>query len=86
MVKALERKEITIERLALTRDLFLFSCYTGFAYVDAASLTADHIKIGPDGKKWLIKSRQKTGISERVPLLPPTLHIIKKYENYPKIK
>src|SRR5664279_164525 len=84
-LKLIEDKEISIERLSIIRDMFLFSCYTGFAYVDAANLTNDHIKIGPDGKKWLIKCRQKTGISERVPLLPPTLQIIKKYENYPKL-
>jgi site-specific recombinase XerD len=30
--------------------------------------------------KWLIKCRQKTGISERVPILPPAMRIIKKYE------
>jgi len=49
-LKALEEKEITIERLAAVRDIFLFSCYTGFAYVDVANLTTDHIKIGVDGK------------------------------------
>jgi len=78
----LKEKEITIERLALVRDMFLFSCYTGFAYVDAASLTTHHLKTGIDGKKWLIKPRQKTGISERVPLIPPALRIIEKYENH----
>ena len=41
-------------------------------------LTTKNIKIGQDGKQWLIK-RQKTGISERVPLLPPALCILKKY-------
>jgi integrase len=84
-LKLIEDKEISIERLSIIRDMFIFSCYTGFAYVDVADLTADHIKIGPDGKKWLIKCRQKTGISEGVPLLPPTLQIIKRYENYPKL-
>jgi len=84
-LKLIEDKEISIKRLSIIRDMFIFSCYTGFAYVDVANLTTDHIKIGPDGKKWLIKCRQKTGISERVPLLPPTLQIIKKYENYPKL-
>ncbi len=79
-LKALEEKEITIERLAAVRDIFLFSCYTGFAYVDVANLTTDHIKIGVDGKKWLIKSRQKTGISEIVPIFPPALRILKRYE------
>jgi site-specific recombinase XerD len=84
-LKAIEQKEITIERLALVRDLFLFSCYTGFAYVDVANLTADHIKIGIDGNRWLIKNRQKTDISERVPILPPVAQILKKYENHFKL-
>ncbi len=79
-LKALEEKEITIERLAAVRDIFVFSCYTGFAYVDVANLTTDHIKIGVDGKKWLIKPRQKTGISEIVPIFPPALCILKRYE------
>ena len=84
-IKLIEEKEISIERLSIIRDIFLFSCYTGFAYIDVVNLTIDHIKIGPDGNKWLIKSRQKTGESERVPLLPIALHIIKKYENHPKL-
>lgn len=84
-LKRIEEKEISIERLSRVRDIFLFSCYTGFAYVDVASLTAEHIKIGPDGKKWLIKCRQKTGISERVPLFPQALCILNKYENHPRL-
>jgi site-specific recombinase XerD len=43
-LKLIEEKEITIKRLALVRDMFLFSCYTGFAYIDVANLTLDHIK------------------------------------------
>jgi hypothetical protein len=57
-LKVLEEKEITIQHLALVRDLFLFSCYTGFAYVDVANLTVDYIKIGIDGNRWLIKNRR----------------------------
>ena len=30
-------KELTIPRLALVRDLFLFSCFTGLAYIDVAT-------------------------------------------------
>jgi site-specific recombinase XerD len=81
-LKALEAKEITIKRLAVVRDMFVFSCYTGFAYVDVASLTTAHLKTGIDGKTWLIKPRQKTGISERVPLLPPALRILQQYMNH----
>jgi len=77
-LKALEEEEITIKRLSIIRDIFLFSCYTGFAYIDVVNLTPDHVRIGVNGKKRLIKCRQKTNISERVPLLPPALRIINK--------
>jgi hypothetical protein len=45
-LKRIEDKEISIPRLELVRDVFLFSCYTGFAYVDVANLTTDHIRVG----------------------------------------
>jgi site-specific recombinase XerD len=80
-LRQIEEKVIPIKRISMVRDMFLFSCYTGFAYVDVVNLTANHIKEGPDGNKWLIKCRQKTGISERVPLLPPAIQIINKYRN-----
>lgn len=80
----LSEKQIDIARLAVIKDIFLFSCYTGFAYIDVFNLTIDHLKKGADGKKWLIKYRQKTGIAERVPLLPPALQILDKYREYPR--
>lgn len=81
-LKTLEEKEITIKRLEQVRDIFLFSCYTGFAYIDVANLTVDHVKPGIDGRKWLIKNRQKTNISERVPLFPPAEKILDKYAQH----
>jgi hypothetical protein len=84
-LSCIEQKKIKIERLALVRDVFVFSCYTGFAYIDVANLTSDHIKIGDDGKKWLIKPRQKTGIPEIVPIFPPALCILNKYEHSIKL-
>ncbi len=45
-------KEISIPRLKQVRDIFIFSCYTGFAYVDVMSLTPEHLNIGIDGKVW----------------------------------
>ncbi len=53
-LKRIENKNISIQRLALVRDIFVFSCYTGFAYIDVANLTRNHIKTGIDGKRWLI--------------------------------
>jgi len=81
-LKRIEEKEITIRRLDQVRNIFLFSCYTGFAYVDVVNLTTSHLKTGIDGKQWLIKDRQKTGISERVIILPPAARILDKYKGY----
>jgi site-specific recombinase XerD len=83
-LRCIEEKEITIERLAIVRDVFVFSCYTGLAYIDVANLNSDHIRIGDDGKKWIIKPRQKTGIPEIVPIFPPALRILNKYEYSPQ--
>lgn len=45
----------------------------------------DNVEIGIDGKKWLIKKRQKSDIPARLPLLPQALAIIEKYKNHPKV-
>lgn len=50
-LKLMEEKVISITRLELVRDIFVFSCYTGFAYIDVANLTSDHVKIVVDGNK-----------------------------------
>ncbi len=76
-------KEIRINRLQEVRDCFVFCCYTGYAYKDAAELTPGHIVTGIDGKKWIYTSRQKTDNVSNVPLLEPALEIIKKYESHP---
>jgi len=84
-LKALEEKKITTKRLDVVRDAFVFSCYTGFAYIDVATLTTDHIKIDNNGKRWLIKPRQNTGIPEIVPIFPPALLILNKYKDYSQL-
>ena len=50
-LERLEKKTFAVERLDFVRDLFVFSCYTGLAYVDVANLTADHIVTGNDNEK-----------------------------------
>jgi site-specific recombinase XerD len=72
-------KEIDIERLAIVRDVFLFCCYTGFAYADVSQFDYDAVIKGLDGEYWISKNRQKTGIKESVPLLPIALEIIERY-------
>lgn len=74
---------ISIERLALVRDIFLFSCYSGLAYADVKKLRRSDIIIGVDGEKWIISKRQKTDVTARIPLLPPALAILDQYQNHP---
>jgi len=57
---AIESKEFSILRLQHVQDLFIFSCYTGLAYIDAFNLSPQNISIGIDGEYWINTSRKKT--------------------------
>lgn len=75
-------KEINIPRLSEVRDVFIFCCYTGFAYSDIYKFEYNAVSKGIDGCYWLSTNRQKTGTKESVPLLPIALDIIEKYRNH----
>ena len=75
-------KRFPSERLTHVRDVFVFCCYTGLAYADVFKLSSSDISRGIDGEYWLFTERRKTGVSSNVPLLPPALEILEKYENY----
>ncbi|HQV37219.1 MAG TPA: site-specific integrase [Flavobacterium sp.] len=77
-------KDFGTDRLSLVRDIFLFSCFTGLAYIDVKNLTKSHISIGIDGEKWIFTHRQKTESASKIPILPVTQMIIDKYENHPQ--
>lgn len=83
-LSALSRKEFTIERLCHVRDVFLFSCYTGLAFIDVFQLSPDNIGEGVDGHQWIFTKRQKTDTPTRVPLLPPAQIILDRYRDCPK--
>ena len=83
-VQAIIEKVFKTERLSLVRDIFLFSCFTGLAYIDVKNLTKSHISFGIDGEKWIFTHRQKTESASKIPILPVTQMIIDKYENHPQ--
>ena len=62
-----------------TRDLFLFSCYTGIPYGDMCRLSEDDLEIAEDGEVWIKTTRKKTKIDYELPLLDIPLHILDKY-------
>ena len=76
-------KDFGIDRLEVVRDIFIFSCFTGLAYVDVQQLSQDNIALGMDGEKWIFKNRQKTDTTSKIPLLPVAMEILKKYEHHP---
>jgi site-specific recombinase XerD len=77
-------KDFKTERLSLVRDIFLFSCFTGLAYIDVKNLTKSHISMGIDGDKWIFTHRQKTESASKIPVLPVTQMIIDKYTDHPQ--
>lgn len=81
---ALEQKFFEIARLEQIRDIFLFSCYTGLAYIDVKKLRRDQIFVGMDKEKWIATNRQKTESSVRLPLLPKAQKLMDKYKDRPK--
>lgn len=77
----LTAKVFKVKRLSEVRDCFLFSCYTGYAFVDAQKLTPEHI-VKRRSEYWIETSRTKTEIAANVPLLPQAQAIINKYKKH----
>ena len=71
--------ELKTYRLCHTRDLFIFSTFTGIGRADLESLTDKNIIMKEDGSLWLHIARQKTKGECWIPLLDIPRQIIEKY-------
>ncbi|CAH8286954.1 site-specific recombinase XerD [Mariniflexile fucanivorans] len=78
-------KEFKLERLILVKDIFVFCCFTGLAYIDVQKLSKDNIVIGIDGEYWVKTRRTKTDSRSNIPILPVAQSILNKYANHPEI-
>jgi site-specific recombinase XerD len=78
---AVENKTFSVERLNLVRDLFVFSCYTGLAYIDLINLSPANLVKGNDGEFWIKTNRQKTDTAISTPILPKAFAILMNYKN-----
>ncbi len=83
-LKTMTEKVFAVDRLTQVRDIFLFCCYTGLAFIDVHKLTTSNIAVGIDNENWIFTSRQKTDTPSRIPLLPQAQRIIDKYKNHLK--
>jgi len=63
------------------RDMFLFSCFTGLAYIDIKTLRPEHLERDEQGRLWIKKRRVKTNVLSRIPVLPVAKMILDKYKN-----
>ncbi len=54
------KKEFGSKRLEQVRDIFVFACFTGLAYIDLVNLRVDNIQKMFDGRLWIVTHRQKT--------------------------
>jgi integrase len=82
-LQTMASRQFPCDRLTQVRDMFLFSCYTGLAYIDVKKLRRNEISTGVDGGQWIFTKRKKTDTPSRIPLLPAALDILAHYENHP---
>lgn len=82
-IKCIMEKEFPTARLEAVRDIFIFSCFCGLAYIDVANLTQDNI-VTLNGKRWIMTTRQKTKVPSNILLLDIPAMIIEKYRGRTK--
>ena len=63
-----------------TKDLYLFSCYTGLSYCDISKFTTKDIVMNKHGV-FIVAQRTKTKHESVVPLLAPARAILEKYNS-----
>ena len=81
-LKRIRQKKITIPRLERIRDIFVFCCFTGLAFVDVSQLTTEDLIKDAQGNMWIRKMRQKTKEMCNIPLLSAAKEILEKYKDF----
>lgn len=81
-LNSIMNKELHCDRLRLVADVFIFGCFTGYAYTDLKHLNPSNLVTDEQGRLWIHAHRQKTKIVSHVPVLPPVKRILDKYKNH----
>jgi len=79
-IAKISQKDLVSERLEQVRDVFIFSCFCGLAYIDVKNLTKENIRTSFDGNLWIMTKRQKTDTTVNVPVLQIPKMILDKYD------
>ncbi|ASV31506.1 MULTISPECIES: site-specific integrase [Flavobacteriaceae] len=69
--------------IGVVRDIFIFSCYTGLAYIEVKLLKKNDIVTGIDGEEWINVRRKKTNTPVKVPLLEEAKRVLDRYSDFP---
>ena len=78
-IEIIMQKQFVSKRLEQVRDIFIFSVFTGLAYIDVKNLHEKHIRTSFDGNLWIMTKRQKTDVVTNIPLLDIPKLILDKY-------
>lgn len=73
----LEQQAFQDPDLNYVKDLFLFSCYTGFAFAEVMTLAESHFDWDVEGTIWCKIYRMKSDVLSPVPLMNDAAKIIK---------
>lgn len=63
----------------LSRDLFVFACYTGLAFSDIISITHEDI-VTENGREYISGVRKKTDSGYKIVILPKAKELLEKYD------
>lgn len=79
-IEAIMEKKFLTKRLEQVRDIFIFSCFCGLAYIDVKNLRESNIRTSFDGGLWIMGKREKTDVSFIIPLPEVPKKILEKYK------
>lgn len=83
-LNTIEKMTFDSDKLSRVRDCFVFSCYTGLAYIDTRTLSKDWLSKDIKGNTIIRNNRQKTNVGFTIPVLKPALDILDKYKDDPQ--
>ncbi len=83
-IDRIRKKNFRTPKLNTIRDIFIFSVYTGLAYVDVSSLMETSVQKAFDGNLWIMIKRTKTNVNSNIRLLDIPKQILEKYKGKQK--
>ncbi len=75
----MEKQPFKDPGIAKVRDIFIFACYTGLAYIDTKKLKPEQVVLGIDGDEWIFTRREKSKTPVKIPLLEKAKKVLDKY-------